>query len=592
VVNASNWGVCDEAFEDGHEFQDMQSQYWEDQEEAGQMDTLRTRLERLEKERSEMQAKWERDRKALIAEIGRYRALLSYYSIPMEEVQYLLDLDATAADAEALQTAAAEQWNQEDWSSACFGGAAFEMPPGIEASIDDKLQRLGGLLSNTGMQEEDLENGRGSGATSIASTLQAMFPHATVRTEQEADGNEDDRSQEEAEPQEASPAQHEGSMADPQVRKLLDDLQKSTGSHLDDRARISFQALSPSRASEALHKVADLIKAQGGNCRNLSSILQSVCRKLERSRSAAETKAAAAASGSKDVAAKAGHATSGAGECQDPWTAARMAKAAERGISVWQEGQKWRLKIELVGSDATMPDSAMEMFIKHLRGQLKEFKAAHGVRALRQCCGEVDFSGNGLSNQALWMLLECLSHFEVHVASLKLYKNRISRAGILALCEFLRKNKSAGQVYEMHLSHNEVDDESCMELLQTLKAQKQRYPPKRPVEGMEGTQLVPVWLRLNQNKIVDAAALLKTLTAEGISSCSARSANGCGPGKCTRPECPLLHLYLFTDQGCGNSQKGNESIKDWPELGASGAAEEKKKKKGSRRAGMAEKEKA
>merc|ERR1712196_272499 len=177
----------------------------------------------------------------------------------------------------------------------------------------------------------------------------------------------------------------------------------------------------------------------------------------------------------------------------------------------------------------------------------------------RRCGGELDFSSNGLGNQAVWMLLEALAQFEVHAASLKLYKNHISQGGVLAICEFIRTNKRAGAVHEMHLSHNEIDDASAQELMRTLKEQKGRYPPKRSEGSESGT--VPVWVRLNNNRIRDPAAVLRTLEAEGITYCSARNAHGCGPSRCSRAECPLAHLYLFSDQAQrhGENSEGREN---------------------------------
>merc|ERR1719454_2647248 len=73
-----------------------------------------------------------------------------------------------------------------------------------------------------------------------------------------------------------------GSMADPTVRKMALGLEQETGSEIDDRAMMSLRNLPVRLALEALQKVDDLVQSQGGQCRNLSSILQSVCRKLER----------------------------------------------------------------------------------------------------------------------------------------------------------------------------------------------------------------------------------------------------------------------------------------------------------------------
>jgi len=105
-----------------------------------------------------------------------------------------------------------------------------------------------------------------------------------------------------------------------------------------------------------------------------------------------------------------------------------------------------------------------------------------------------------------------------------LFKNRISKAGVLAICEFIRANKRAAAVHEMHLSHNEIDDESAHELLRTLQEQRPRYPPRRPVEGAEEgtTALVPVWVRLNHNRIRDPSTVLRAFEVEGITFCAAR----------------------------------------------------------------------
>eukprot|EP00913_Durusdinium_trenchii_P027729 g26002.t1 len=78
--------------------------------------------------------------------------------------------------------------------------------------------------------------------------------------------------------------------------------------------------------------------------------------------------------------------------------------------------------------------------------------------------------------------------------------------------EFIKNNKRAGQIYELHLADNQINDDGALELIQTMKELKHRYPPKREVLGKNGLQLVPVWLRLARNKI-KAATLLKSLSA-------------------------------------------------------------------------------
>lgn len=212
------------------------------------------------------------------------------------------------------------------------------------------------------------------------------------------------------------------------------------------------------------------------------------------------------------------------------------------------QGDRWELRIYMGNITPALTEAAMEKYCNWLRNRLSDFCEDHGQQALRQCCGEIDFSNNGLGNQEVWNLLEALAQYQVHAAVLKLYKNRISQGGVLAMCEFLRSNRRAGPVHEMHLSHNEIDDDSAQELFLTLRSLRPRYPPRRCVDGADRGAQTPVWIRLNQNRIKDAAKLVKDLQADGISICPARSTQGCGPTRCCRSDCPLLHLYLFNDQ--------------------------------------------
>lgn len=444
--------------------------------------------------------------------------------------------------------------------------------------------------------------------------------------------------------------------------------------------------LPPADACEVLRRVDELVRAQGGRCRNLSSILQSVCRKLERRSSArgaddgplgaeveksqhpqdgeapdsngdavdgsrasrgdkpsgpgaptlaqahrAASEAAAAAveavgareptarskrtrrrrkgvahtsesegdaananeealpvegasdcsdvadegtadslgrrmevgSGPEsdeeaDASSKSGKRQSAGGcpQARDHWSPRRIERIAQRGFELKRKKDKWELKITMGGFDPPLTELGMERYCQWLRQRFANVREEHGLQALRRCCGEVDFSNNGLSDQAVWLLLDSLAQYDVHAASLKLYKNNIGPEGVLAICEFIRRNRRAGAVYEMHLSHNRIDDDAAYELLRTLHEQKNRYPPRRTLDGAEGGVLqVPVWVRLNHNKIKDPLQVLRDFEADGITFCSARNATGCGPGRCAKADCPLAHLYLFVEQG-GSRREG------------------------------------
>merc|ERR1719503_141653 len=150
----------------------------------------------------------------------------------------------------------------------------------------------------------------------------------------------------------------------------------------------------------------------------------------------------------------------------------------------------------------------MERYCVWLRQRLTAFRDEQGSGALRHCRGEVDFSNNGLSNQMVWMLLETLAQHDVHAALLKFFRNQISHGGVLAICEFIRMNARADAVQELHLSHNEIDDESALELLRTFASERPRYPPRRVSDSTGEPFVAPVWLRLNHNRIRAPAQVL------------------------------------------------------------------------------------
>lgn len=548
------------------------------EEEEQELRQLKDHMAKFRRLRLEGERAWRREKEGLLREIARYEGVLSRYAIPLEEVAGLLVAP-------------------EEFAPSLSSGDELAMH--LQSFFPECAEHLQAAASAAAM-----EPAPGLGASG---------------TEAAADGGAA-----------AGEGRYVGALADPSVRKMAEDLEALTESGIDERALRAIQALTPADAAEVFRKVDDLVQQQGGRCRNLSSILQSICRKRERrsARSAAGSGAdglevapglsplCQAAPGlpmpdmpwgspwgsplllpaasvapppglegylspavrdeecvdlglalaadqewrcMEDTAASEERQPeaaedSGRVSCGEYWNAERIAKVAPRGFDLKQRGDRWDLKLCMSSLDPPLTEQAMGCYCAWLRARLTAFRKDHGVQPLRRCCAEVDFSGNGLGNQSVWMLLETLAKSEVQVASLKLYKNNISLGGVLAICEFIRANRCAGPVHEMHLSHNEIEDEAALELLRTLQEQQPRYPPRRLVDGpptdagKSALAPVPVWVRLNQNRIMNPAAALKTLDAEGITYCAARNAHSCGPAKCARPDCPLVHLYLFTDQ--------------------------------------------
>eukprot|EP00440_Ansanella_granifera_P003033 gb/GFBE01003307.1/.p1 GENE.gb/GFBE01003307.1/~~gb/GFBE01003307.1/.p1 ORF type:complete len:233 (+),score=53.85 gb/GFBE01003307.1/:1-699(+) len=227
----------------------------------------------------------------------------------------------------------------------------------------------------------------------------------------------------------------------------------------------------------------------------------------------------------------------------------------------------------MANSEPRLTEAGLEAYCNWLHDTLATFREEHGQDCLQHCNGEVDFSQNDMSNQMVWMLLETLAQHEVHTAILKLTANRISQGGMLALCEFVRANE-AEAVRELHLSHNEIDDDSAIELLRNLKTRA----------GSAGD--VPVWVRLNHNRIQNPDQVRRDAEAEGITICNASDRQACSTDKCKesgskRP--PIVHLYSFNVQAIKQPQSpgqlSNEESSPKESEGTDGKGQKRKNKK-------------
>lgn len=206
-------------------------------------------------------------------------------------------------------------------------------------------------------------------------------------------------------------------------------------------------------------------------------------------------------------------------------------------------------------------EAAMERYCHWIRNRLIKFRNEHGVEPLHRCKGEVDFSHNSMSNQMVWMLLQTLAQHEVHTALLKLYGNCITQGGVLAICEFIRLNEHAEALQELHLSHNQIDDESALELLRTLHSHRPRYPPKRKSEGNNKGCCSPVWLRLNHNRIRNPSKVLDVAQEEGITICP-WDRQVSGTIKSRVRDTPIVHLYSISAQDVPREDLGEKGKKN------------------------------
>jgi len=685
----------------GEEAQHLRQQFeWQVRSKGEELTKMQNTVNQMEIEIAQVQTSWDMERRDLQRQIGLYRAVLERYCIPVEEAGSGC-YDNSADGAYGYDQSMQSEWVGGDITGASLGNAVAnngqgmgfgaagagsygrgagsklerrnglgqyaivqpEATPGTQgtSTLDSKMRQLNNLLHEGSLSapvpEEQTERDRGGdggetggeGGGSIESTLRAMFPHATIRTTDQEGGEDWEGEVAEATEQEAQ-----------EVEEVLRNLEAQVGRQVDERALRSLHGLRVRDRMEALGKVCELVNSQGGHCRNLSSILQSVCRKIEkrstksaraaaesagatpqlpgRSSPAAVSPAAAGAGGGaaggrrqegdepKDESAATnvgaglvrpilthqdsagsetlstpkpkpntpagrssnhrswadmhsgdeddhheeggepadkkhgasapdggaqGDSPTGGSEGEDHWTSRRIEKAARRSFDLRSKGGQWELKINMSGQEPPLSKTGMEKYCKWLRSRLSSFRDEHGPEPLRRCRGEVDFSNDKMSDEMVWMLLETLTQHEVHVAVLKLYANEISQGGVLAICEFIRANQSADAVQELHLSHNEIDDDSALELLKTLNL-RPRYPPRRPHESTGEMVVAPVWLRLNHNRVKEPEAVRRAAESDGVMICTASDRNVCGTSRCGCPgpdgECPSVHLYTFKVQ--------------------------------------------
>lgn len=327
----------------------LRAQYeWQLRTKGDELRDMQNRLSQMELETAQVRASWEMERRNLMRQIGTYRSVLERYCIPVEEAGSTnLAVDEEEGPSglcPSFEPSASSQWlsggapgpggsgSQSQAGGGFSGpGSAERSPflgpssaplfggggaPGASSSLDSKMRQLNHLLQEgqaarrrplpdadssgcTGGREGAEGEALGGGSTytsgAIASTLRAMFPHATIRTGRDGSGEEGDAAPDV--PSEAANGRHPepqpsllslGAMlsnGDPEaqaVDRLLRRLEQSTGNVVDERAMRSLQGLLVRDAKEAVGKVDELVQSQGGQCRNLSSILQSVCRKIEK----------------------------------------------------------------------------------------------------------------------------------------------------------------------------------------------------------------------------------------------------------------------------------------------------------------------
>lgn len=155
---------------------------------------------------------------------------------------------------------------------------------------------------------------------------------------------------------------------------------------------------------------------------------------------------------------------------------------------------------------------------------------------------EVDFSMNELTSQGLRKVVNlCLRCPELRV--LKLFKNRLDDAAANDLARLVRE---CPWIEEMHLSHNRFTADGCERIV--VAAERSRP---------NGAS--PLWLRLEQNNVENAAAVLQDMQAR-LSVCDRSDEKSCTTHLCRYGR--KVHLPFFWLAGGKVKGKGKGKDKD------------------------------
>lgn len=107
-------------------------------------------------------------------------------------------------------------------------------------------------------------------------------------------------------------------------------------------------------------------------------------------------------------------------------------------------------------------------------------------------CSNIDFSSCKLNDEQLSRIIDVLEMYEVPCQRLKLYNNQI--ADIEPILRYL-DCASGQQIREIHLSHNQLNDEQCNVLVQKCKEL--------------GPNPLPIWLRIEHNPVANPQKALQ-----------------------------------------------------------------------------------
>ncbi|CAK0893012.1 unnamed protein product [Prorocentrum cordatum] len=196
------------------------------------------------------------------------------------------------------------------------------------------------------------------------------------------------------------------------------------------------------------------------------------------------------------------------------------AERARRIMSTWDPHVVWindtTFRVESEGLD--VDDEAIGDFVWFLERQVEEW---HGSSPPRLLASTLNFSKNRISDAGACSLMAVCRRCNISVERLKFFRNLIGDAGAEAIGQYLAAAHRA--VQEVHLSHNRISERGARAFLAAL-SESQKYP--FPTEGSKSGARMPLWLRMEYNRIDWASVTPVFFSERNISWCTAGSKDG------------------------------------------------------------------
>mmetsp|Transcript_95986 Transcript_95986/g.117625 ORF Transcript_95986/g.117625 Transcript_95986/m.117625 type:complete len:312 (+) Transcript_95986:65-1000(+) len=217
---------------------------------------MEAKMAKLQAENQRLMQLCENERQMRQIEVSAKQQILEMYAVPRSEVEQLVrrfQEDSPTAMQQMHYGETTTPYVSASNASTTAGSPGTSSATSLETLLQDLYKKL---YEPEDQDERYERDGEGSGRTS---------------RESKDWGNEvgAESHQIQVTPEEEEELQHH-----------LSHLQNLAGMEIDDRAKGSLLRMSPGQGKVALRKVEDIIHEQGGFCHNLSSMVQSVCRKM------------------------------------------------------------------------------------------------------------------------------------------------------------------------------------------------------------------------------------------------------------------------------------------------------------------------